>query len=203
MGINTYKPTKLAVFSFVFFLFNFSSETPQAKDSREKTTSLNTLNSVESQHPISYSVKQPSLVLFNENASDRLSLFAKEVHANSNEGSVFVLPRVEFTLGDFAYVSESDRAVTDYRPAKDVAISLSGSVKLIGYSSDATFLSTKSDLLAIDLINEKITGAGSVEFLIETFRHNGDYFSIEPDGIFRLHGEDNSRITGELNLRTQ
>ena len=113
---------------------------------------------------------------------------------------VFISPRIEFALGDFAYVSESDKALTDYRPASDGSISLTGSVKLIRYSSNAKHISITSDLLSFDLTKVKITGTGSVKLLFGDSTHTGTNFSIERAGIFRLRGEDSSRIKGEIHL---
>ena len=103
-------------------------------------------------------------------------------------------------MGNFAYLSESDKAETDYRLNKDGSISLSGSVNLIRYSSDTPDLSITSDFLTIDLLNEKITGAGSIILVIGDSTHTGAYFSIERGGIFRLKGRDRSRINGEIQL---
>ena len=139
-------------------------------------------------------------MLFNQNTRDQLKLSATEVVANPGDGSVFISPKVEFAIGNFAYLSESDIAKTDYRPSSDGSISLSGSVNLTRYSSDASDLSIRSDLLTIDLLNEKITGAGSIILMIGGSTHTGTYFSIERGGIFRLKGEDRSRIKGEIKL---
>ena len=57
-------------------------------------------------------------------------------------------------------------------------------MNLTRYSSDASDLSIKSDLLTIDLLNEKITGTGSIIFVIGDSTHTGAYFSIEHGGIF-------------------
>ena len=73
-------------------------------------------------------------------------------------------------------------------------------MSLIRYSTDASDLSIKSDLITIDLLNEKITGAGSIILVIGDSTHTGAYFSIEREGIFRLKGEDKSRIKGEIQL---
>jgi len=200
MGIRPNEPTKLRILFFLFYLSIGFSVNSHAQDFEEKATKQDALNSVEPKNSTAYSAKQPSLVLFNRNISDRLKLSAKEVSAKPGEGSVFISPRIEFALGDFAYVSESDKALTDYRPASDGSISLTGSVKLIRYSSNAKHISITSDLLAIDLPNEKITGTGSVKLLIGDSAHTGANFSIERAGIFRLRGEDSSRIKGEIHL---
>ena len=200
MRIKPTKPTKLRILFFLFYLSTNSLLNSHAQDSEEKTAKLDSLTPKEPKNLTSYSVKKPSLVLFNQKTSNRLNLSAKEVNANSGDGSVFISPRVEFALGDFAYVSESEKAMTDYRPASDGSISLTGSVNLLGYSSNAEKLSINSDLLVIDLLNEKITGAGSVKLLIGDSIHTGANFSIERGGIFRLRGENGSRIKGEIHL---
>ena len=139
-------------------------------------------------------------MLFNQNTKGQLKLSATEVNANPVDGSVFFSPRVEFAIGNFAYLSVSDKAETDYRPSNHGSISLSGSVNLTRYSSDASDLSIRSDLLTIDLLNEKITGAGSIVLMIGDSTHTGAYFFIEREGIFRLEGEGISRIKGEIQL---
>ena len=139
-------------------------------------------------------------MLFNQNTRDQLKLSATEVTASPSDGSVFISPRVEFTIGNFAYLSESDKAETDYRPSNDESISLSGSVNLTRYSSDASDLSIRSDLLTIDLHDKIVTGAGSIILVIGDTTHTGAYIFIEREGIFRLKGEDRSRIKGEIQL---
>ena len=200
MRIKPTGPTKLRILFFLFYLSISFSPSSHAQDREEKATKQEGHSSRESKNSTSYSVKKPSLVLFNQNNRDQLKLSATEVIANPSDGSVFISPRVEFAIGNFAYLSESDKAETDYRPSSDGSISLSGSVKLIRYSSDASDLSITSDLLTIDLLNEKISGAGSVKLLIGDSSHTGAYFSIEREGIFRLKGEDRSRIKGEIQL---
>ena len=200
MRIKPTGPTKLRILFFLFYLSVSFSPSSHTQDREEKATKQEGHSSKESKNSTSYSVKKPSLVLFNQNTRDRFKLSAKEVSANPGDGSVFISPRVEFALGDFAYVSESDKAETDYRPSSDGSISLSGSVNLIRYSSDVSDLSITSDLLTIDLLNEKITGAGSVILVIGDSTHTGTHFSIEREGIFRLKGEDRSRIKGEIQL---
>jgi hypothetical protein len=193
-------PTKLRLLFFLFYLSISFSSSSHGQASVEKATKRDAHSSRESKNSTSYSVKKPSLVLFNQNTRDQLKLSASEVDANPGDGSVFISPRVEFAIGNFAYLSESDKAETDYRPSNDGSISLSGSVSLMRYSSYASDLSIKSDLLTIDLLNEKITGAGSIILVIGDSIHTGAYFSIEREGIFRLKGEDRSRIKGEIRL---
>ena len=200
MRIRPTTATKLRILFFLFYLSISLSPSSHAQHRDETATNRNALSSRESNNSTSYSVKKPSLVLFNQNTKDRLKLSAKEVAANPGDGSVFISPRVEFVIGNFAYVSESDIAETDYRPSSDGSISLSGSVNLIRYSSDAPDLSITSDLLTVDLLNEKITGAGSIILAIGDSTHKGAYFSIEREGIFRLKGEDRSRIKSEIQL---
>ena len=200
MRIRQTGPTKFRILFFLFYLSISFSPSSHAQDRKEKATKRDAQSSMDSKHSTSYSIKQPSFVLFNQNTRDRLKLSAKEVVANPGEGSVFISPRVEFSIGNFAYVSESDKAETDYRPSNDGSISLSGSVNLTRYSSDASDFSVTSDLLTIDLLNEKITGAGSIILVIGDSTHIGAYFSIGRGGIFRLKGEDESRIKGEVQL---
>ena len=200
MRIKPTGPTKLRILFFLFYLSISFSPSSHAQDREEKATKQDAHSSRESKNSTSYSVKKPSLVLFNQNTRDQLKLSATEVVANPGDGSVFISPKVEFAIGNFAYLSESDKAETDYRPSNDGSISLSGSVNLIRYSSDASDLSITSDLLTIDLLNEKITGAGSIILVIGDSTHTGAYFSIEREGIFRLKGEDRSRIKGEIQL---
>jgi len=197
------KPTRSAKLRILFFLFYLSisfSLSSHAQAREEKTTKRDTFSSRESKNSTSYSVKEPSLVLFSQNARDRLKLSAKEVSSNPGDGSVFISPTVEFAIGNFAYLSESDKAETDYRLSNDGSISLSGSVNLIRYSSDTPDLSITSDFLTVDLLNEKITGAGSIILVIGDSTHTGKYFSIEREGIFKLKGRDRSRIKGEIQL---
>ena len=200
MGTKANEPRKLRILFFLFYLSVSFSPSSHTQDREEKATKRDAHSSREGKDSISYSVEKPSLVLLNQNTRGRFKLSAKEVSANPGDGSVFISPRVEFALGDFAYVSESDKAETDYRPSNDGSISLSGSVRLIRYSSDTADLSITSDLLTIDLLNEKISGAGSVKLLIGDSSHTGAYFSIEREGIFKLKGEDRSRIKGEIQL---
>ena len=200
MRIKPNGPTKSRILFFLFYVLTSFSPSSQALDREEKTTKRDADFSRESGTSTSYSVTKPSLVLFNQNARDRLKLFATEVVANPGDGSVFISPRVEFAIDNFAYLSESDKAETEYRPSDDGSILLSGSVNLIRYSSDASYLSTKSDHLTIDLRNEKITGAGSIVLVIGDSTHTGAYFSIEREGIFKLKGGDRSRIKGEIHL---
>ena len=200
MRIKPTGPTKLRILFFLFYLSISFSPSSHAQDREEKATKQEAHSSRESKNSTSYSVKKPSLVLFNQNTKGQLKLSATEVVANPGDGSVFISPKVEFAIGNFAYLSESDKAETDYRPSNDGSISLSGSVNLIRYSSDASDLSIRSDLLTIDLLNEKITGAGSIILVIGDSTHTGAYFSIEREGIFRLKGEDRSRIKGEIQL---
>ena len=192
--------TKSRILIFLFYLSISFFSGSHAQNREEKATKQDAHSSIESKNSISYSVKKPSLVLFNQNTRGQLKLSATEVIANPGDGSVFISPRVEFAIGNFAYLSESDKAETDYRPSNDGPISLSGSVSLIRYSSDASDLSIKSDLLTIDLLNEKITGAGSIILVIGDSIHTGAHFSIEREGVFRLRGEDRSRIKGEIQL---
>ena len=198
MRIKSNGPTKLRILFFLFYLSISFSPSSHAQDREERATKRDAQSSRESKNSASYSVKNPSLVIFNQNTKDQLKLSATEVIANPSNGSVFISPRVEFAIGDFAYHSKSDKAETDYRPSNDGLISLSGSVNLIRYSSDAPDLSITSDLLTIDLLNEKITGAGSIILVIGDSTHTGAYFSIEREGIFRLKGEGRSRIKGEI-----
>ncbi len=200
MRIKSTGPTKLRILFFLFYLSISFSLSSHAQDREEKTTKRDAQSSGESKNSASYSVKKPSLVLLNQNAKDQLKLSATEVFANPGDGSVFISPKVEFAIGGFTYLSESDKAETDYRPSNDGLISLSGSVNLMRYSSDASDLSIASDLLTIDLLNEKITGAGSIILMIGDSTHTGAYFSIEREGIFRLIGEDRSQIKGEIQL---
>ena len=200
MRIKSTGPTKLRILFFLFYLSISFSPSSHAQDREEKTTKRDAQSSGESKNSASYSVKKPSLVLLNQNAKDQLKLSATELIANPGDGSVFISPKVEFAIGGFTYLSESDKAETDYRPSNDGLISLSGSVNLIRYSSDASDLSITSDLLTIDLLNEKITGAGSIMLVIGDSTHTGAYFSIEREGIFSLKGEDRSRIKGEIQL---
>ena len=200
MRIKSTGPTKLRILFFLFYLSISFSPSSHAQDREEKTTKRDAQSSGESKNSASYSVKKPSLVLLNQNAKDQLKLSATEVFANPGDGSVFISPKVEFAIGGFTYLSESDKAETDYRPSNDGLISLSGSVNLIRYSSDASDLSITSDLLTIDLLNEKITGDGSIILVIGDSTHTGAYFSIEREGVFRLKGEDRSRIKGEIQL---
>ena len=199
MRIKPTEPKKLRFLFFFLYLSSSFSISSLEKDS-EETAARHGANPKGPEDITSYSVKKPSLVIFNQKTSNRLNVSAKEVEASSSDGSVFISPRVEFTIGDFAYVSESEIALTDYRPASDGSIFLTGSVNLVRYSSHAKQLSIKSDLLAIDLLNEKITGAGSVKLLIGGSIHTGADFSIERSGIFRLRGENGSRIKGEILL---
>ena len=199
MRIKPTEPKKLRFLFFFLYLSSSFSIGSLAKDS-EETAARQGANPKGPENITSYSVKKPSLVILNQKTSNRLNVSAKEVEASSSDGSVFISPRVEFTIGDFAYVSESEIALTDYRPASDGSIFLTGSVNLVRYSSHAKQLSIKSDLLAIDLLNEKITGAGSVKLLIGGSIHTGADFSIERSGIFRLRGENGSRIKGEILL---
>ena len=200
MRIKATGPTKLRILFFLFYLSISFSPISHAQDREEKATKQETHSSRESKNSTSYSVKKPSLVLFNQNTKGQLKLSATEVVANPGDGSVFISPKVEFAIGNFAYLSESDKAETDYRPSSDGSISLSGSVNLTRYSSDASDLSIRSDLLTIDLLDEKITGAGSIILVIGDSTHTGAYFSIEREGVFRLKGEDRSRIKGEIQL---
>ena len=200
MRLKPTGPTKLRILFFLFYLSTSFSPSSHAEDDEEKATKLDAHSSWESKNSTSFSVKKASLVLLNQNTRDRLKLYAKEIVANPGDGSVFISPRVEFAIGDAAYVSESDKAETDYRPSNDGSISLSGSVNLNRYSPDASDFSIISDLLTIDLHKEKITGAGSVTLVVEDTTHTGAYFSIEQGGIFRLKGEDRSRIKGEIKL---
>ena len=200
MRIRPTGPTKLRILFFLFYLSISFFPGSHAQDREEKATKWDAHSSRESKNSTSYSVKKPSLAIFNQNTRDQLKLSAAEVISNPGDGSVFVSPRVEFAIGNFAYLSESNKAETDYLPSNDGSISLSGSVKLIRYSSDASDLSITSDLLTIDLLNEKITGTGSVILVIGDSTHTGAYFSIEREGIFRLKGEDRSRIKGEIQL---
>lgn len=197
------KPTKPIKLRILFFLFSISvgfSPSSHTQDREEKATKQGTHSSKERNGSTFYSVKKPSLVLFSQNTRDRLKLSAKEVVASPDDGSIFISPRVEFAIGNFVYLSESDKAEADYRPSNDGSISLSGSVNLSRYSSDTSDLSITSDFLTIDLLNEKITGAGSIILGIGDSTHIGEYFSIERGGIFSLKGEDKSRIKGEIQL---
>ena len=200
MRIKPTRPKKSRILSFLFYLSISFSPSSQALDREEKATKGDALSSKESGNSTSYSLKKPSLVLFNQNTRGRLKLSATEVVANPGDGSVFISPIVEFTFGNFAYRSESDKAETAYRPTNDGSISLRGSVNLIRYSSDASDLSITSDLLTIDLLEEKITGAGSIILVIGDSTHTGAYFFIEREGIFRLEGEGRSRIKGKIQL---
>jgi hypothetical protein len=200
MRIKPTGPTNLRILFFLFYLSISFSQSSHAQARAEKAPKRDAHSSRESKNSTSYSVKKPSLVLFNQNTRDQLKLSATAVTASPGDGSVFISPRVEFTIGNFAYLSESDKAETDYRPSSDGSISLSGSVNLIRYSSDTSDLSIESDLLTIDLLNEKITGAGSIILVIGDSTHTGAYFSIEREGVFRLKGEDRSRIKGEIQL---
>ena len=200
MRIKPSGPIKLRILFFLLYLSISFSPSSHAQARAEKATKRDAHSSRERKNSTSYSAKKPSLVLFNQNTRDQLKLSATEVTANPGDGSVFISPRVEFAIGNFAYLSESDRAETDYRPSNDGSISLRGSVSLIRYSSDASDLSIKSDLLTIDLLNEKITGAGSIILVIGDSIHTGAYFSIERGGVFRLKGEDSSRIKSEIQL---
>ena len=198
MRIKPTAPTKLRILIFLSYLSISFSPCSHAQDRLEKATKRDAHSSRESKNSTSYSVKNPSLVLFNQNNRDQLKLSATEVIANPDDGSVFISPRLEFAIGTFAYLSESEKAETDYRPRNDGSISLSGSVSLVRYSSDTSDLSIKSDFLTIDLPNEKITGAGSIILVIGDSTHKGAYFSIEREGVFRLEGEGRSRIKGEI-----
>ena len=200
MRIKPTGATKLRILFFLFYLSISFSPSSRAQDREEKATKQEGHSSRESKSSTSYSVKKPSLVLFNQNTKGQLKLSATEVVANPGDGSVFISPKVEFAIGNFAYLSESDKAETDYRPSNYGSISLSGSVNLIRYSSDASDLSIESDLLTIDLLNEKITGAGAIILMIGDTTHTGTYFSIEREGVFRLKGDDRSRIKGEIQL---
>ena len=200
MRIKPAGATKLRVLFFLCYLSISFSSRSHAQGCEEKPTKRDPYSSRESADSTSYSVKKPSLVLFNQNTRDQLKLSATEVIANPRDGSVFISPKVEFAIGNFAYLSESDKAETAYRPSNDGSISLSGSVNLIRYSLDASDLSITSDLLTIDLLNEKITGAGSIILVIGDSIHTGGYFSIEREGIFRLKGKDRSRIRSEIPL---
>ena len=200
MRIKPTGPTKLRTLFFLFYLSISFSPSSHAQAIVEKATKRDAHSSREGKNSTSYSVKKPSLVLFNQNTKGQLKLSATEVVANPGDGSVFISPKVEFAIGNFAYLSESDKAETDYRPSSDGSISLSGSVNLTRYSSDASDLSIRSDLLTIDLLDEKIIGAGSIILVIGDSTHTGAYFSIEREGIFRLEGEGRSRIKGEIQL---
>ena len=200
MRIRPTGPTKLKTLFFLFYLSIGLSTSSPAQDREEKSTKRDARVFKENKNSASYTVERPSLVLFSQNTRDRLKLSAKEVVANPVEGSVFISPRVEFAIGNFDYVSESDKAEADYRPSNDGSISLSGSVNLIRYSSDTSDLSITSDFLTIDLLNEKITGVGSIVLVIGDSIHRGAYFSIEQGGAFRLKGGDRSRIKGEIQL---
>ena len=200
MRIKPPQSTNLQILFFLFFLSTDSSLNSHAQASEAQAAKRDALSSEKPKNLFSYSVKKPSLVLFNQKTANRLNLSAKEVHASSGDGSVFISPRVEFALGDFTYVSESQRALTDYRPASDGSISLAGSVNLTRHSSNTKKLSIKTDLLSIDLLNEKLIGSGSVKMLIGASVHTGANFSIERGGIFKLRGENGSRIKGEIHL---
>ena len=200
------KPTGKKNLRILFFLIYLSisfSPSSRAQNLEEKATKQEAHSSKESKNSTSYSLKKPSLVFFNQNTKGQLKLSATEVVANPGDGSVFISPKVEFAIGNFAYLSESDKAKTDYRPSSDGSISLSGSVNLTRYSSDASDLSIRSDLLTIDLRNEKITGDGSILLVIGDSTHTGAYFSIEREGIFRLKGQDRSRIKSEIQLTAE
>ena len=200
MRIKAAGPTKSRIFFFLLYLSISFCSSSHAQDRGEKAIKWDAHSFRQSKNSTSYSVKKPSLVFFNQNTRDQLKLSATEVIANPRDGSVFISPRVEFTIGNFAYLSESDKAETDYRPSSDGSISLSGSVNLTRYSSDASDLSITSDLLTIDLLNEKITGAGSIILVIGDSTHTGAYFSIKREGVFRLKGEAGSRIKGKIQL---
>ena len=200
MGTKANEPSRLRLLFFLLYLSVSFSPSSHTQDREEKATKRDAHSPREGKDLTSYSVEKPSLVLFNQNTKGQLKLSATEVIANPGDGSVFISPKVEFAIGNFAYLSESDKAETDYRPSSDGSISLSGSVNLTRYSSDASDLSIRSDLLTIDLLNEKITGAGSIILMIGDSTHTGTYFSIERGGIFRLKGEDRSRIKGEIKL---
>ena len=200
MRIEPTGPTKSRIIFFLFYLSISFSPGSHAQGREEKATVRDAHSSKESKNLTSYSVKHPSLVLFNQNSREKFKLSATEVIASPNIGSVFISPRVEFAIGNFDYLSKSDKAETDYRPSDDGSISLSGSVNLIRSSSDASDLSITSDLLTIDLLNGKITGAGSIVLVIGDSTHKGAFFSIERKGIFRLRGEDSSRIKGEIQI---
>ena len=200
MRIKPAGPTKLLILFYLSISFSPGSH---AQDHAEKATKRDAQSSRESESSTSYSLEKPSLVLYNQNTTGQLKLSAEEVVANPGDGSIFISPKVEFAIDNVTYVSMSDKAETDYRPSDDGSISLSGSVNLIRYSSDALDLSIASDLLTIDLRNEKITGAGSILLVIGDSTHTGAYFSIERGGIFRLKGEDKSRIKGEIQLTTE
>ena len=200
MRIKPTRPTKIRILFFLSLLSISLSQSSHAQNREEKATKRESHSSRESKNSTSYSVKKPSLVLYSQNTRDRLKLSAKEVISNPGDGSVFISPRVEFAIDNFAYLSESDKAETDYRPSNDGSISLSGSVNLIRYSSDTSELSITSDFLTIDLLNEKVSGAGSVILVIGDSTHTGTYFSIERGGIFRLKGGNRSRIKGEIQL---
>ena len=123
-------PTKLRTLFFLFYLSISFSQSSHTQDLEEKATKQEAHSSRESKNSTSYSVKKPSLVLLNQNTKGQLKLSATEVIANPGDGSVFISPRVEFAIGNFAYLSESDKAETDYRPSSDGSISLSGSVNM-------------------------------------------------------------------------
>jgi hypothetical protein len=200
MRIKPIGPTKIRILFSLFYLSISFSAYSHAQDREEKATTWDAHSPRKSKNSTSYSVKKPSLVLFNQNTRDQLKLSATEVVANPDDGSVFISPIVEFAIGNFAYLSESEKAETDYRPSNDGSISLSGSVNLTRYSSDASDLSIKSDLVTVDLFDEKITGAGSIILVIGDSTHTGAYFSIEREGIFRLKGEGRSRVKSEIQL---
>ena len=142
MRIKPTGPTKLRILFFLFYLSISFSPSSHAQDREEKAAKRDAHSHRESKNSTSYSAKKPSLVLFNQNTRDQLKLSATEVIANPGDGSVFISPKVEFAIGNFAYLSESDKAETDYRPSSDGSISLSGSVNLTRYSPDASDLST-------------------------------------------------------------
>ena len=200
MRIKPTGPPKLRILFFLFYLSISSSPSSHAQAREEKAAKRDAHSPRESKKSTSYSVRKPSLALFSQNTRDLLKVSAKEVLANPDDGSVFTSPKVEFAIGNFAYLAESDKAETDYQPSNDGSVSLSGSVNLSRHSSGTSDLSITCDFLTIDLLNEKITGAGSIILVIGDTTHRGAYFSIERGGIFRLKGEDRFGIKGEIQL---
>ena len=124
MRIKPTGQTKLRILFFLFYLSLSSSPISHAQNREEGATERGAHSSRESKNLTSYSVKKPSLVLFNQNTRDQLKLSATEIIADPDDGSVFLSPIVEFAIGKFAYLSESEKAETDYRPSNDGLISL-------------------------------------------------------------------------------
>ena len=155
MRIKPTGPTKLRILFFLFFLsISFLRVlTPRIVKKKQ----LNGMLTLPGKQKFDLLLcKEAIFGDLHQNFRDQLKLSATEVISNPGDGSVFISPRVEFAIGNFAYLSESNKAETDYRPSNDGSISLSGSVKLIRYSSDASDLSIKAIFLLSTCLTRKL-----------------------------------------------